>query len=144
MASLTTVIANVQTILADLTGMKGAGIPPESINQFPFGVAYPGAGEWTLIGAAWSEDFVDIIAEIHLSRQNLPRAIETAMPYYERFRNALASDPTLGGAVQTIHGQGRPIAAAFGRLEWTSNKGKADVHIGWRFTIRVKIHSDLT
>lgn len=144
MASLTTVITNYQTILSNLTGMKGAGLPPESINQFPFGIAYPGAGEWSLIGGAWSEDFVDIIGEIHLSRQNLPKAIAAAVPYYELHRNALASNPTLSGAVQTLHGQDRAIQVAFGRLEWTSDRGKPEVHIGWRFTIRVKIHSDLT
>lgn len=143
MAALTTVLTNYQALMNGLVGVKGAGYPPESINQFPFAVAYPGAGEWSLIGAGWIEGFIDLIGEIHLTRQNLPKAVEAAMPYYERFHNALGADPTLGGAIQTLHGQDRPVQVAFGRLEWTSDKGRVELHIGWRFTIRAKIHSTL-
>jgi len=145
MASLTTAIAAMQALAGDIVGVKGAPTyPPESINQFPFAVTYPGFGEWELMGAAWSQDFHELITEIHLSRVNLPTAVSAALPYYERFRNALAADPTLGGAVLTIHGQDQPIRYEFGFLDWTSNKGRPEKHIGWRFKIRVKIHSTLS
>jgi hypothetical protein len=97
-----------------------------------------------MYGAAWSEDFHNVYAEIHLTRGNLAAAVAAAMPFYERFRNALANDPTLGGAIHTIHGQEQAVTYEFGNLPWTSSKGKPEQHIGWRFIVRLKMSSTLS
>jgi hypothetical protein len=145
MATLDQAMQELSDLVGGLSGMKATpDYPPESMNQFPFGVVYPASGEWGLYGAAWSIDFHELIVEIHLTRGILPTAVAAAMPFYERFRNALGNDPTLGGTVQTIHGLDRPIRYEFGLLNWAGKRGQPETHIGWRFRLTVKLHSTLS
>jgi hypothetical protein len=139
MATLDDAVQALQALLAALPGVRAStNYPPEAMGQFPFAVAYPASGSFWVMGAAWSQDFHNIIAEVHLSRGLLPITVQTAMPLYEQVRNALALNPTLGGVVDTIHGEEQAVTYRFGRLEWADEK-----HIGWQFTIRVKLSSNL-
>jgi len=135
MMALSDAIGEVQSIVGALSGIKGApDNPPESINQFPFSLCYAYRGEWQRM-SDWKKGLHTIVCEIHFSRQNLPKAIEMAMPYAESVPNALLGNPTLNGTVDTIYDQ---ITYEFGFLPWG---GQNDVHIGFRFEIKVKMQS---
>jgi hypothetical protein len=139
MATLNDAVLAFHDLLAGLPAVRAsAEYPPEAMGQFPFAMVYPGAGVFWLMGNAWSQDFHTLIGEVHLSRANLATAVKASLPIYEQVRNALANNPTLGGVVDTIHGEDEPVRYQFGLLTWNDEK-----HIGWRFTIRVKINSAL-
>lgn len=125
-------IARIQTIARNLAGMVEAPeYVPESVNQFPFAMTYYRQGNTTLM-IGWRKGLHTVFCEIHIARQILPRALETAMPFYERFMAALEDDPTLGGTVSTIVS---PVNHTFGWIEFGSQDNK---HVGWRFEITFK------
>ncbi len=128
-------IARIQAIARGLAGMVEAPeFVPESMNQFPFAMTYYRQGNTTLqIG--WRKGLHTVFCEIHVARQILPLAIQTAMPFYERFMTAIEADPTLNGTVSTIVS---PVNHTFGWLEFGSPENR---NIGWRFEITVKMES---
>jgi len=130
--TLASAIAAVQTKAGALSGIKAAPTnPPESANQFPFAVSYPRTGRAEFASAGWANYFHTLFCEIHISRQLLPQAIATALPYAELLPSAIMADPTLGGTVNEV----REVRYTFGRLEW----GGVDT-IGFRFEIDVKLN----
>lgn len=138
MATLLDSIHYVQSTVGAIPGISSApDAPPESINQFPFALTYSSRGTLERM-SDWTKGLHTIVCEIHFSRQNLPRAIEQAMPYLELFINAIWSDPTLGATVSTIKDA---IRYEFGFLPWG---GASDVHIGFRFEIDVKIENGIS
>lgn len=129
-------IARIQAIARAMPGMKEApAYPPESLNQFPFSLAYLRRGE-SVFEAGWRKDLWTIHWELFFARQLLPAVVEKAMPYGALALAALQADPTLGGAVSTIvASQNSPALSEFGWLEYGST---ADPYLGWRFIITVK------
>jgi hypothetical protein len=118
-------IARIQALARTLPGMlEAADYPPETVNQFPFSLAYLRSGE-TTFEAGWRKSLWTIFWEIYFARQILPRAIERAMPYSELVLDALQADPTLAGTVR----------ATLGWLEYGSIDNKL---LGWRFAVTVK------
>ena len=138
MATLQDAIEAIQDVALTLSGVKEApDYPTEAMNQFPFVVTYAASGTWER-ESDWKKGLHTIFAEIHVSRELLPRAIAQTMPYAETFPNALLNDPTLNGTVDTIVGE---IRYTFGRL---SLGGNQDEHIGFRFEIQVKQQNGIT
>lgn len=126
------VISRIQAIARGLPGVKEApDYMPESINQFPFALSYYRQGNTTAM-AGWRKGLHTLFLEVHISRQVLPAALRSAMPFYEKVIDALIDDPTLNGTVSTIVW---PVNHTFG---WLSYGGTDNAHIGWRFEITVK------
>jgi hypothetical protein len=135
--SLQLAIQDIQAKALTLSGMKEApNYAPEAINQFPFTVTYPARGVWER-HSDWKKGLHTVVTEIHIARQVLPKAIETAMTYENTFPNKIWSDPKLSNTIDTVN----EIRYTFGFLAWG---GERDAHIGWRFEIDMKIQSAIT
>jgi hypothetical protein len=125
-------IARIQEIARRLDGMREAPeYPPENLNQFPFSLAYLRDGE-TTFESGWRKSLWTISWELYFARQILPNTVRAAMPFCERVLEALQTDTTLGGTVDTVVS---PVKSAFGWLEYGSADNKL---LGWRFTVVVK------
>lgn len=124
-------IARIQVLARRLDGIREAPeYAPESVNQFPFAVAYYRQGDTTLM-SGYRKGLHTLACNIFVARQLLPAAIRQAMPFYERFLAALEADPTLDGTVSTIVW---PVRHTFGWIEW----GEKAQLLGWQFEITVK------
>lgn len=129
---IASIVAAVQAKAGALAGVKGAPTePPESINQFPFAIAYPGSLTADPMSDGWRRGLGTVICELHCARVLLPTAVAQAVPLGDAFVNAILSDLTLGGAVDTVN----ELRGVFGFLRYGS---AADAHIGWRFEIDYK------
>lgn len=127
--TLAAAIADIQSKALTMAGIKSAPVsPPESANAFPFVVSYARSGEF-VPGAGWANYHHTIYTEIHLARQLLSAAIESALPYAESFAALLLADPQLSGTVQEV----KTVRYEFGRLNWSG----IDT-IGFRFQIDIK------
>lgn len=128
---LETALTNIQTMIQTIAAeIKAAPVePPEAINQYPFSLVYIKHFE-TLGGSYNWDELIDTIAiEIHLSRQNLPKAYIAALPYRLQIHEKLIADPTIGGAVETF----TDFRGDFGYMEY------AEVpDIGWQMELDVK------
>lgn len=128
-------IARIQAIVRGLDGVQEAPeYAPESVNQYPFGIAYYEAGETTLMGG-WRKGLHTLAVNIFVARQLLPASLRQAMPFYERFMAAIEADPTLGGTVSTVVS---PVKHSFG---WIAYGGENNKLLGWRFQVTVKQES---
>ena len=120
-------IEQVQVIMTAVTGIRSAPeLPPEQINQFPFAVAFPGEGEFTIEMGALMDGIHSIILELHIARKDLPRDVDKAGAYVDSIPKALWSNPTLNGRIRWF----KRISYKFGPLGW----GNMDT-LGIRFTI---------
>lgn len=130
MSSPQDAIAKIQAHARGLAGVQEApDYVPESANQFPFAMTYYRTGN-TTFEMGWRKGLHTVHCEIHISRQILPTAIRTAMPYYDLLIAALEDDPRLGGTVDTIVS---PVVHSFGVLAFAGQE-----NIGWRFEITFK------
>ena len=134
MATVSTVISNLQTVVGGIAGIRKAPTePPENMNAFPFAVAYVGSGN--LGGSAHGRRLRigthELVVEIHLQRIDLPRAVAAAMPYLELFQTAIAADPTLSGTVSAI----TEINYEFGALP--SYGGVETLGFEFRFSVQI-------
>lgn len=132
---ITSAINAVQAIWLTISGIKAApDTPPESINQFPFAVTYEGTGTVYLddmYSGTFARQTATIISELHLTRQNMPTAVASAMAYRNSFLDALRDNPTLSGAVMMIP----QVSFQFGKLEY----GEDNPTLGYQFTISVDL-----
>jgi len=123
-------IAQIQSMVKSLALIKEApSEPPESANQFPFTIAYPGRGTFQFETYGWGTGLNEIVLEVHFARTNLPKAIRQAIPFHEQFLDLLIADPTLSGTVTTVN----QVDYEFGQLEYASVQT-----IGWLYTLRLK------
>lgn len=129
--SITTAVANIQTIVAALSGMRQApSQPPDSAGAFPFGVSYIGAVDVTQASLTLRTHIFTIITEIHVARKDLPRDVAKLDPYPTAFPDAVWTTPTLTGAVDTVLSVvGQLIPSAWGGVDT----------LCWQFNTRVKI-----
>ena len=124
-------ILNLQAKALALSGMKSApDAPPDAAGAFPFAASYERIGKMVTHSYGFSHELVTIFTELHVTRQNLTVAIDTAMPFRDPFLVAIRNDPTLGGTISTIE----EVRWTFGALKW----GTVDT-IGYRFEIDVKV-----
>ena len=129
--TLEAAIANLQAKALALPGMLAAPeTPPESVDVYPFAVSYERSGSLQLRSATFADDLATIFTEIHVSRQFLSLAIQTAMSFRDPLLKAILADPKLGDSVSTV----LAIRRTFGTLVW----GDIDT-IGYRFETDVKV-----
>lgn len=129
--SITTAVANIQTLVAALSGMRSAPAqPPDSAGAFPFGVSYIGAVEVNQASLTQRTHIFTIITEIHVARKDLPRDVAKLDPYPTAFPDAIWDAPTLSGAVDTVLGVvGQLIPSSWGGVDT----------LCWQFNTRIKI-----
>jgi hypothetical protein len=140
MASLETVIAQVQTYVATLTGIRKApSQPPEQMNAFPFAISYPSSGTWRMAPAGSKTGLHNIAIEIHVMRKDLPRDFDKAMDYSDILPNLLflklKDDNKWNFTIDTFGA----ISYTFGPLGY----GGVDT-LGFRFIVEeVKVQSNV-
>jgi len=124
---LQTAIAALQAKVGAVAGIKNApDYAPDSINEFPFSVAYAQSGTFENVSLSFGKALHTLVVEIHVSRKDLKTAIQNVMSYGDSVPAAILADPTIGGSVSTF----RDITYTFGPLNW----GTTDT-IGFRFQI---------
>lgn len=136
---MSTALTTLDTIIKAIQGMAGAmdgmrpgtapDYPPDQIAAYPFAITYASSGLWKWTAYQVITGLHDIICEIHIARIDLPRDVERAMPYGERFVKAVFDDPTLSAAFNSGAVMG-PISYTFGLLGYFGQST-----IGWQFTI---------
>lgn len=132
--SLKGAIAALQTIVGGLSGIRNAPeLAPEQLNEFPIAVAYPSKGEIFSQSGVWRKSLHTIALEIHTARKDLPTDISRTINYVELVGDALVTNPTLGGAVDSIV---FPLKYGYGELEWVGDV----ITLGYQFLITVKIN----
>jgi len=139
--SLSGAVTQLQTLALTISGIKDAPVnPPESINVFPFVVAYPARGTFTGEGSGTIRGLHTIYTEVHYARTLLGAAVNSATAMVETYADKILANPTLAGTVDTIlmSADGQPFTYEFGRLEW----GGLET-IGIRFAITVKIRRSI-
>lgn len=138
--SLTGAITQLQAHALSLSGVKDAPTyPPESIDIFPFAVAYLAEGNWSRM-TDFKKGIHTIFVEFHCNRGILPTAIQQATGFVDSFPNKILNEPTLCGEVDTIlMDAGQPVKYQFGKLDWGNEE-----HVGVRFIIQFKINSPFT
>lgn len=75
--------------------------PPESLNEFPCGLAWISQGEITVQGD-WVKGLHSVNVDIYHSRQVLPDVIDATKVWPYRLSDALRADMLLGGKVTAI------------------------------------------
>lgn len=134
--TLTDAITQIQTIVGAISGIKQAPIyPPEKMSEFPFAIAFPGAGTITTESAGTKRGLHQISLEIHTARKNMAQDVETVIGYGETVANAILGNLTLNGSVDTVNG----ISYEFGPLGYDTTPT-----LGYKFTIDVKIRNTIT
>jgi hypothetical protein len=135
--SLSDAIAELQRLIGTLPGIRHAPAePPESMNQFPFAVAYPGSGTWSHAGN-WKRGLHTIILELHINRADLPGDVRTALRYSESVPDIIMSNPRLGGTVDHIlTTPDTPLTYEFLGMTWGSVET-----VGYRWRLTVKMQS---
>lgn len=130
------IIQAVMDKVAQVSGIREApDYPPEQLSDFPFAVAFPGEGTHNF-GVVGERKFLgNVILEIHVSRVDLPVAVQNAIGFGDTIPNKLMSDPTLAGACDTFEN----ITQTFGELNWGDTPT-----LGYRFTItNIKARSNI-
>ncbi len=130
MATLAQVIERVAAVMSSVPGIRRAPVnPEEQMNVFPFAVVYPADGDNTF-GTPGERLALDSIAiEIHVARKDLPRDIQSALPFVDSIPDALMADMVAtqwAGTIDTFES----ISWTFGPLGW----GGMDT-LGFRFTV---------
>lgn len=140
MASLETVITQVQAYLAGVSGIRKApSKPPDQINLFPFAVTYPFTGRWTMAPAGSKTGLHDLVIELHVARKDLPRDYALAIAFAESIPNELflrlKDDSKWNGTIDTFGDVTYEfLPMTYGGVET----------LGWRFTVEnVKIQSNV-
>jgi hypothetical protein len=128
-------VTGIIDAMSTINGMHvpSDGMPPESINVFPFAVCFPFNGQ-TDIEATFAKDIHLLKLLVIESRSTLPHDVNATVELYESVRNALITDPTLGGGVTTII-PGRPaLTYQYGQIQYGSNE-----YLGYEFDIPCKV-----
>lgn len=137
------IIQAVMDIVGAVTGIKEApDYAPEQLSDFPFAVAWPGEGTHGS-GVVGERKFIgNVVLEVHVSRVDLPVAIQNVIGYGDTIPNALLKfmitpgGLPLNGAADTFE----DIQQTFGELNWGDTPT-----IGYRFTIRnIKARTNIT
>jgi hypothetical protein len=89
-----------------LDGMTGLAAwhsnPPESLSEFPCGMAFVVSGEITAVSDGFDRGLHTVRIAIYLARAVLPEAVAAAKVWPYRIHNALTADQTLAGTVMAI------------------------------------------
>ena len=139
MATLQAIIDEIQDQVGAISGIRGApDEPPDSINAFPFAVAYVESGEYLIGPPQVMTGLHTIIVELHVARKDLKRDVAQVMLYAKSVPNAIfaAHADSTFTAFQTLTG----IRYEFGPLDWGDLQT-----IGFRFRLEgVKSQDEIT
>lgn len=128
MATLQDFIDQVQDAVGALSGIRGApDEPPESINVFPFAVAYARDGTYEQ-QKGMMKGLHNVVVELHVARKDLARDVQAAMGYAKSVPNAIL-DAQEDGNLAAASWLGR-ISYTFGPMAWAGQET-----IGFRFVI---------
>ena len=128
------VLTAMGAALDDLSGLvRWYDEPPESINEFPCGMAFITNGELTTISDGMARGLHTIRIAIYLQRQVLPDAVAAAKPWPYRVFRALAAHQKLSGTCDAIVWPGR---YRVGPMQYGT-----DVHFGMTMDVTVKVNS---
>lgn len=101
--SLVSAISYLLTTVGAISGIKSApSSPPESMNSFPFLICYPDSGEYSMEFAGEDKGLHKINLELYFNRSNLPSAVTLMTPFIKLIKDAIKSDMTFGGSVDTV------------------------------------------
>ena len=71
-------------------GLRGApDRPPEQVNVFPFVITRAGSGTWQIGADGTKLGLHNLIIELHVARNDLPRDLATVNPYCDSIPNLL-------------------------------------------------------
>jgi hypothetical protein len=150
MSSIDSAIARLQDIAAQLNTIPDAAgnivtiksakdYPVENVEPFPCSIAYIAGGEFRLTNATIHHNFPVIAIEFHFSRTNLLQAYKQSDAVAIEFPQRLASDPKLGGTVDTIIAtEGRPVPYTVRPFVWRDENPRIMSHM-LRFDIPIKV-----
>jgi hypothetical protein len=129
--SVENIITQLATLEAEITGVQAAhDETPESLNEFPCFINYHGRSTLNWGAGEGGKSLHTIICELHVSRAVSEEAELAARPFIKLFRDKLAANTTLNGAVDTIN-EVRAETVAF-------IMSAAEQHLGIRFEVDVK------
>jgi hypothetical protein len=124
-------------VMDDLTGLtRWYDEPPESINEFPCGMAFITNGELTAVSDGLGRGFHTIRIAIYVQRQVLPDAVSAAKPWPYKVFRALAAHQGLSGTVTEIKW---PVSYRVGPMMYGG-----DTHFGVSMDVTVKVMSGET
>jgi hypothetical protein len=125
--SLDTVIDNLRTHMANLTGLARVYTdPPDSMQEFPCAIVNAARGSYEL-NAAGGRAFHTVVVDIHHNRQILPQAVDEAKVWPDRVYAELAAATDL-----YING---PITYRAGGMQYNN-----ETHYGVRFEVPCKVN----
>ena len=138
MATLQQVIDQIQDAVGALSGIRAApDEPPESLNVYPFALAYSRDGfheqrQGKMVGTH------NIVVELHVARKDLARDIATAMGYAKSVPDAIFAAQE-DGSIAGASWLGR-ISYTFGPMAWAEQPT-----IGFRFVVEdVRTEDDIS
>ena len=137
------IIQAVMDIVSAVSGIREApDYPPEQLSDFPFAVAFPGEGTHQFSVTGERMFLGNVILELHVSRVDLPLAVQNSIGFGDTIPNALmkftvtSGSLPLNGTCDTFES----IAQTFGELGWGDTQT-----LGYRFTItNIKARTTLT
>lgn len=90
--SLQDAIDEIRTRVLTVSGIQDVPqYAPEQLNVFPIVVVYPFEGEWKANDNTFKTGLHTIVVELHVQRNDLPIAIQSAMAFSDSIPNALIS-----------------------------------------------------
>ncbi len=107
--------------------------PPESLSEFPCGLAYIKGGEYIAGGAPHGNHIITV--DIYESRSILPQSVDRAKQWPDKMRTLLAANLQLGGAASHVGNQTR-----FFSYEAMAMQYNDMLYYGVRFQIPVKVN----
>jgi hypothetical protein len=137
------IIQAVMDIVGAVSGIREApDYPPEQLSDFPFAVCFPGEGTHSFSVPGERLFLGNVILEVHVSRVDLPVAVQNSIGFGDTIPNALmkftvtTGSLPLNGACDTFEN----VTQTFGELGWGDTQT-----LGYRFTItNIKARTTLT
>lgn len=131
--ALEDLITQVNVVMAAMTGIeRWFDDPPESISQFPSGMAFATSGELSAVSAGLSKSLHVLTLQVHHARTVSQDAINAAKVWPDRVLAVLAANPSVNGAADAVVW---PIRYQALPLQYAN-----ELHYGVQFTVTFKVH----
>jgi len=141
-SALQSAIEAIQDAVLTVAGIKNApDYAPDSVSNYPFVIAYPDNGVWKWGTAGAKTGLHNVTVELHVSRNDLTFALKELDLYVETVPDAIMSDATLAGTVDTFGGD-EEIAITY---QYTAFEYAGVKTVGISFTVHnIKIRSAIS
>lgn len=100
--SLIDAIANVQTTLRGLPGLRVPIVPPGTIAEFPTAIVYEIGGSWSTEAANQYRYIGGIVVDLPVPSLDFEAGLAQVRAYIEALPVLLLADTSLGGEVSTF------------------------------------------